>query len=109
LNKALFTKSLLLTCLAIRAQAQTIPSYDVEVYCRQVADVSGGSAMVFNGCIDMEQQSYDVLKTLWAQLPGNSRNYCDEVARISGGSYGILQGCIEIETDAASSPRSFEY
>lgn len=109
MNRAHFTTSFLFVCLAIPAQAQTIPRYNVEGYCQQVADVSGGSAMIFNGCMDMEQQAYNVLKTIWAQLPGNARNYCDEVARVSGGSYSILQGCIEMETDAASSPRSFDY
>lgn len=96
-------------CFGIPTQAQTIPRYDVASYCQQVADVSGGSAMIRNGCMDMEQQAYDVLKPVWSQLSGTSRNYCDEVARVSGGSYSILQGCIEMETDAARSPRSFEY
>lgn len=109
MNRAFFTTSFLFACLAIPAHAQTIPRYNVEGYCQQVADVSGGSAMIFNGCVDMEQQAYNVLKTMWAQLPGNSRKYCDEVARVSGGSYSILQGCIEMETNAASAPRSFEY
>lgn len=65
--------------------------------------------MIFNGCMDMEQQAYNVLKTMWEQLPGNSRNYCDEVALVSGGSYSIFQGCTDMETDAASSSRSLEY
>lgn len=109
MSRVLFTTSFLFACLAIPAQAQTIPRYNVEGYCQQVADVSGGSATIFNGCMDMEQQAYNTLKIMWAQLPGNSRNYCDEVARVSGGSYSILQGCIEMETDAARAPRSFEY
>lgn len=95
--------------LALSAQAQTIPRYDVEDYCQQVAEVSGGSAMIFNGCMDMEQQAYNALKPDWAQIPSKSRNYCDEVAKVSGGSYGILKGCMDMETDAAKAPRSFDY
>ena len=109
MNKVLPIIFLAFDGLAAPAQAQTIPRYNVEGYCQQVADISGGSAMIFNGCMDMEQQAYNVLKPVWAQLPGNSRNYCDEVARVSGGSSSILQGCIEMETDATNSPRSFDY
>lgn len=109
LNRALFITNFAFACLAVPAQAQTIPRYNVESYCQQVADVSGGSAMIFNGCMDMEQQAYNVLKPNWAKIPGRSRNYCDEVARVTGGSYAILQGCIEMETGAANSPRSFDY
>ncbi|WP_281841205.1 hypothetical protein [Sinisalibacter aestuarii] len=109
MNRALFFSPFLFACIAAPAQAQTIPRYNAEGYCQQVADISGGSAMIFNGCMDMEQQAYNALKPVWAQLPGNARNYCDEVARVSGGSYTILQGCIEMETEAASSPRSFDY
>ena len=109
LSRAVFIPPLVFACFALPVQAQTVPRYNVEAYCQDVANVSGGSAMIFNGCIDMEQQAYNILKPVWTQLPGNSRSYCDEVARVSGGSYSILQGCIEMETDAASSPRSFDY
>ena len=109
LNKALFIIPIALGSLASSAQAQTMPRYNVENYCQQVAEVSGGSAMIFNGCMEMEQEAYNGLKSAWAQLPGKSRNYCDEVARVSGGSYSILQGCMEMETDAAKTPRSFNY
>lgn len=65
--------------------------------------------MIFNGCMDMEQQSYNSLKPVWAQISARSRSYCDEVARVSGGSYGILEGCLDMETDAANSTPSFKY
>ena len=109
LNKALFIIPFALGSLASSAQAQTMPRYNVDNYCQQVAEVSGGSAMIFNGCMEMEQEAYNGLRSAWAQLPGKSRNYCDEVARVSGGSYSILQGCMEMETDAAQTPRTFNY
>lgn len=107
--RALSTVLAATVCLVSTAQAQNIPRYNVENYCQQVAEVSGGSAMIFIGCMEMEQQAYNVLKPAWAELPGKSRSYCDEVARISGGSYSVLQGCMEMETDAAKTPRSFNY
>lgn len=109
LNKALLTIPFALGSLASPVQAQTVPRYNVEDYCQQVAEVSGGSAMIFNGCMEMEQESYNDMKSAWAQLPGKSRGYCDKVARVSGGSYSILQGCMEMETDAAKTPRTFNY
>lgn len=109
LNKTLLIIAFTLGSFASPVQAQTMPRYNVEIYCQQVAEVSGGSTMIFNGCMEMEQEAYNGLKPTWAQLPGKSRNYCDEVARVSGGSYSILQGCMEMETDAAKTPRSFIY
>lgn len=99
----------LLLLAAPAAQAQPIPRYDVEGYCQQVADISGGSAMIFNGCIDMEQDAYDLLKPAWAAIPSRSRDYCHEVAQVTGGSYAILKGCIDMEDEARGSTRSFRY
>lgn len=109
LNRAFIITPLAFICLAAPAQAQSIPRYNVEGYCQQVADVSGGSALIFNGCMDTEQQAYNALKPVWTQIPSKSRNYCDEVAQVSGSSYGILKGCVDMETNAANAPRSFDY
>lgn len=98
-----------LICIAASATAEGIPRYDADGYCREVAAVSGGSAMIFNGCIEMEQTAYDALKASWLSIPGNARSYCNEVGMVSGGSYSILHGCIEMETGAASSPNQFRY
>ena len=48
------------------------PRYPVEQYCREVADVSGGSAMIFNTCIDMEQAAYDNLKRNWNAISASN-------------------------------------
>ncbi|WP_071797500.1 hypothetical protein [Natronohydrobacter thiooxidans] len=95
--------------LTLPAQADGIPRYNVEKYCVDVSEISGGSAMIYNGCINIEQQSYNTLKADWAQISSKSRYYCNEVAVISGGSYNILEGCIELETNAANTLNSFEY
>ena len=91
------------------AVAGEIPRFDVKGYCNSVADISGGSSMIYNGCIDMEQQAYNALKSSWAGLPDRQQKYCHEVAEISGGSYMILKGCIDMESDAAGAPSTFEY
>lgn len=105
------TVSAALTLLALvqPALAGDIPRYNVEAYCKQVADISGGSSMIYNGCIDMEQEAYNSLKPLWSSVRGQQQNYCDDVAEISGGSYSILKGCIDMESDAAGAPSTFKY
>ena len=85
------------------------PRYPVEQYCREVADVSGGSAMIFNTCIDMEQAAYDNLKRNWNAISSQTRSYCDEVAQVTGGSYSILETCIQMEEDARSDGNTFSY
>lgn len=99
----------LLSAISAPVLAQDLPRYPVESYCQEVADVSGGSSMIYNGCIDMEQTSYNNLKSKWGRVPARSRSYCDEVARVVGGSYSTLEGCVQMENDAASSTPSFEY
>lgn len=91
------------------ARAQDMPRYDVEAYCQEVAEFSGGSEMIFNGCMEMEQDAYNSRKAEWASLPGKARDYCDEVAEFSGGSYAILDGCLDMETEAAASTPTFQY
>ena len=94
--------SLVYLLMAGPAASQTMPRYDVEAYCRQAADISGGSATIFNGCIDMEQDAYDKRKAMWPSIPSSTRSYDDEVTRLSSGSYSILDGCIDMEMDTAS-------
>ena len=91
------------------ALAADLPRYDVEKHCSRVASISGSSAMIKNGCMDMEQEAYDKLKPLWASIPGKTQQHCGQVAKVSGGSYSILEGCIDMETEEAAKPRQFKY
>lgn len=91
------------------ADAEGLPRYDVDKYCRSVSDMSGGSQMIFNGCIELEQDAYDDLKPQWAQMPPKARSYCGQVAEMGGGSYSLLSGCIELERDEAARPKQFQY
>ncbi|MGH0214428.1 hypothetical protein NKY66_10990 [Sinorhizobium meliloti] len=94
---------------ATSTAAQDMPRYDPANYCQKVADVSGGSSMIYNSCIEMEQNAYDKRKANWSSVSAKSRNYCDEVARVSGGSYTILDSCIDMETDASASTPEFKF
>ncbi|RRI02296.1 hypothetical protein EH240_12575 [Mesorhizobium tamadayense] len=86
------------------AHAQQIPRYDAAAYCRQISDTGGGSAVVYNGCMDMEQNAYNKRKPQWPSLPAKTRAYCDSLARMGGGgSYTVLDGCIDMEIGAVGS------
>lgn len=100
---------MLFATTATSALAQSLPRYDPATYCKGVSDFSGGSSVVYKGCIEMEQSSYDELKPKWSGLTSSTRNHCDEVARFSDGSYVILKGCVDIEADAASSTPEFKF
>jgi hypothetical protein len=65
--------------------------------------------MIYNGCVDMEQTTYNWLKARWSAIPSRIQSYCDEVGRVSGGSYSILEGCIAMETEAANGTSTFKY
>ena len=87
------------------------PRYDVAVHCTEVASFGGEySEMMYDGCFDMEQASYDNLKRRWDAIPSRMRQHCDEVATFGGtGSYALLEGCVQMEEAAASTDNTFQY
>jgi len=97
---------------SVPARASSLPRYDPEAHCRKVATAIGAySAMIDKGCLEMEQQAYDSLKSNWDVFPIDAQEHCDEVARAIGdeGSYSILKGCIEMETEAARTKKQFRF
>lgn len=110
--KRLALSSLLFLSLAAgAANADAIPRYDVETGCEEVATVTGDfSNSLYNGCVQMEQSSYNHLKSAWASIPANIRNGCDEVATVGvAGSYSLLESCVQMETEAARNKQSFSF
>lgn len=96
--------------MASAGSAQSLPRYDPAAHCEIVADTAEGSRVIYNGCMEMEQDAYDDLKTEWSGLSSNTRDHCDEVARSGGeGTYAILQGCVDMETEAAGSAPEFRF
>lgn len=51
------------------AHAADLPRYDPNTYCESVSAVSGGSAMITNECIKMEQTAYNQLKKFGSLSP----------------------------------------
>lgn len=89
--------------------AASMPRYDPEAYCRSVAQVSGGSAVMYSTCIEMEQEAYDNTKAVADQIPSQVMRYCNDVGRAAGGSYVMLETCIEMEVEAASTKPKFKF
>jgi len=107
--KRVFAGAIILMVISAPVYAESVPRYDVSAHCTEVSNVSGGSNMIYNGCVDMEQTAYDSLKRVWNSIPSSTRAHCDDVARVTGGSYSILEGCIQMETQAAGNTSVFEY
>jgi hypothetical protein len=91
------------------SHADSISRYAPAGYCTKVSELSGGSRTIYNGCLSMEQDAYDTLKSSWGQFADSAKRYCDGVARSSDSSYCILKGCIDMEAEASSSEPEFRY
>jgi hypothetical protein len=61
-------------CIAIAGrvlagEAQVIPKYLVERWCKEVAKAAGESEVICSGCIQEEQDACDGLKLPWTVVP----------------------------------------
>lgn len=97
--------------LSATAHAQEIPRFDVEAHCNAVASFGGDfSNMTYNGCVDMEQSSYNGLKGRWSEIPAATRRECINIATFGGtGDYMTLEGCIDMEMAAAGNQSTFSF
>lgn len=76
-----------------------VPQYDIKTYCRQLADMGGGSAVIERECRKEEKAALKRLEKV--TLPERALRYCDEVSSMGGGgSYIILEECIKQEIEA---------
>ncbi len=100
---------LLLGCMLGLSAVAEVPRYDVEGYCEKLKKVSGGSDMIYNSCIDMEQDAYNNLKPNWAIYPEETKKYCNRLGEVSGGAYSILETCIDMELEESSNKSKFEF
>jgi hypothetical protein len=107
---ALCAASAVLAALPVAA-GDDIPRYDPSAYCDELAGFGGAySETARDGCMDMEQSSYDSLKAEWAGLSPRIRRYCDELATFGGkGSYMAFKGCVDMEKGAAARNRTREF
>lgn len=93
------------------ALGSELPRFDVQVHCKNVSDLAGGSEQIYGYCFDQEQSKYDALKLRWAGVDEPIQRHCGEVAQMAGGSYQILQYCVNAELAARgeNSGKAFEF
>lgn len=73
-------------------------AFDINGYCRQVADTVGGSYQIEETCRQQERQAQANLSR--KQIPSRVENYCREVGQAVGGSYQIMDTCVQQELAA---------
>ncbi len=76
----------------------SIPTFDTESYCTNVANAAGGSYQVKEYCLNEENKSKRLLSS--KSTPEQVMNYCSNVARAAGGTYATLVFCINEEMAA---------
>ena len=103
----------IIVILCARVEASALPRYDVEKYCKEIANVGGAySASTDAACFSVEQKAYDALKGSWPSVSAAAAIYCNEIATVGGaGSYATLKACIENENRSAgaNATRKFRY
>lgn len=90
-------RSLSIALLAVSGHAFGA-DFDINGYCQQVADVSGGSYQIEKMCRSQETRARDRVAAMDA--PDRVIKYCDQVASVVGGSYQIMESCIQQELAA---------
>ena len=73
-------------------------AFDINGYCRQVADAVGGSYQIEETCRQQERQAQANLSR--KQIPSRVENHCRNVGQAVGGSYQIMDTCVEQELAA---------
>ena len=85
--------------------AKSVPRYDTEAYCKQIAEVTGShSYSLEKSCLQMEKAALDSILTNILNVPHDILEYCAKIGIVTGnGSYSLMQSCIQMEMDAKSS------
>jgi len=76
-------------------------AFDSNSYCREVADIAGGSYQIEKVCLEQERKAQSNISSM--SVPSRIENYCKEISEISGGSYVIMEACIQQEIKAKNS------
>ncbi len=86
-----------------QTRSANIPRFNIEKFCQTVADTSGGSYQIMQGCLQLEREAKNSLNAM--NIEHKITTFCKEVAETSGGSYQIMHGCVQMERSARNSLR----
>ena len=79
-----------------RQTAGAVPDFDLEAYCKQVAQ---GSHVIESGCVEGEHEAKAAIAGM-TDVPENTLRHCTEVAQTGRGSYIVMHSCIKTELNA---------
>jgi hypothetical protein len=80
--------------------ADTVPTFNPEAHCRQIAGTVGPVADV-DGCVRDEHAARDQIVKEWAQFSPAERSSCVQLATMAGaGTYTHLLTCLELARDS---------
>jgi hypothetical protein len=87
------------------AHAGTLPVFDMEAICLDLAATSAKQELVVRGCVDFQERTRNELAQSWDTVPVRVRDQCVKAAG-ENGDYWRLKSCIDnagsVETAAAS-------
>ena len=98
-------RSLTLTSMLVLAlspaRAGTMPAYDTEVVCSDLAGTSANQDVVMRGCLDFQERLRKEIALAWDRLPVYVQESCGKAAEESG-DYWRLKSCIDMQASSAS-------
>lgn len=75
-------------------------AFDIDAYCKEVADAAGGSYQIEETCRKMESEAKAKLEKM--SIPSRVEKYCKEIGEAVGGSYQIMETCVKQELESKS-------
>ncbi|AMM17513.1 hypothetical protein AX768_25270 [Burkholderia sp. PAMC 28687] len=89
----------------------SMPYYDPDKMCEHLNNFGGHpSQMMFQQCMQNEQDAYDAIKLRIASLPSQSISTCQHVTEFGGfPSYAMLDECLKNESHSQENNSSFQF
>jgi hypothetical protein len=78
------------------AHAGTLPAFDSEALCMDVAGTSARQELVMYGCMDFQDRMRKEISLRWDRLPVSVQDSCAKAAEPTG-DYWKLKTCIDKE------------
>lgn len=106
LSAAAIAVAWVLSCLALPARADDVPTLQVEQVCHGIVNQSGGSLTVgdpkvaFDQCMAGEKADRETMIKEWSTFSAEDKRHCTAETRMGGeSSYTELVTCLEMARD----------
>jgi len=98
------TLTMALTLAPSLAGAGTMPAYDPEAICSDLAGTSARQELIMRGCLDFQERLRKEISLAWDGLHGSVQDACEHAAK-EPGDYWKLKSCIDHEVPTPTSGR----